>query len=243
MAKSISIMEKTWYELIAHVLKHEHMYMDYSENNLDWLQNNLYTLFTKGEISPESIYRCLVLLDKSKPYGRYALIFNKSIYEAVNKQDYTLLTDICSKAEYPELEALSPENRKIWQDNITSCMLEYNLYTDREMLATDNKGSLENKLKLCYQEVCVFKTDCNARYISTYNQHIILLSERDNQRKNVWSMREIDVIFLLLSKGNNPFTDKPINANTRTVLSTKYKDIIQMCRHAHKLGYRHTYMI
>lgn len=243
MAKTITMMEKTWRELIAHVLVHEHIYVTYSPNQLDWLQVKLYTLFTSGECSPESIYKCLVLLDKSKPYGRYALIFNMRIYDAMSKEDYALLTQICSKAEFPELEILTPEVKKTWQDNINACMLEFNLYTDREMLSTENKGTLENKLKACYEEICVYKKECNARYISTYSQHMILLSEKDGPIKNVWSMREIDMVFLLLSKGNNPFTNKPLNTCTRNVLVPKYKEIMQICKQAHKLGYRHKYKL
>ncbi len=246
MAKNISVMEKTWHELIAHVLRHEHIYVNYSTHQSYWLHTKLYTLFTSEEgtpITPESIYRCLVLLDKNTPYGRYALIFNMRIHEAVNKEDYALLTEVCVKAEFPELEALTPESLKIWQDNINSCMLEYNLYTDREMLSTENKNSLEERLKSCYEEICSYKTECNARYINSYPQHMILLSERDDSIKNVWSIREIDVIFLLLSKGNNPFTDKPLSTYTRTMLTTKYKDVMKICKQAHKLGYRHVYKL
>lgn len=245
MASSISITEKTWRQLIAHVLRYEHLYTSYSEEDLSWLQDSLYTLFTNNtfKLTATSIYRCLVLLDKGTAAGRYALIFNSTIQASVRERNFSKLEEICKSASFPELEALSPEAQARWQSNINRQMLEYNLYTDREMLATESRGSLEEKLKLCYQEICNYKLESNAKYISCHTSNTVLLSGRDATLKKVWSIREIDLLFLVLSNGNNPFTDKPLSEHTRNVIMLKYKETLQICQRAHKLGYRHQYRL
>lgn len=236
----MSDLKKIWNNLIRNIISSQRIYHNYSISEIDWLTNNLVDLFLKSEFLPESSYRCIALLNRNIKYGRYALLFNKDIYDATSTRDLEKLKIICTESKYPELEALNDEEQKQWNDGIGTEMLSYNLYTDREVISHDISININSKLELCHDEALSFKMSKKGEYINSQTDNIVFLSEMTD-KLIITPMREIDLIFLLLSNGNNPYTNQPLSEPLKNVLIGKNREIMLICRRAAKLGYKHEY--
>jgi hypothetical protein len=241
MAKEIEMLEKTWRELISFTLATQRNYVDYTVEQLNWLSRSLYTIFIEEPIAPEAIYRCLVFLNRNNKYGRYSLIFNKQVIEATNKLDLEELKSICEKSEFPELKLIPLEDRDKWNEEINIEVLSINLHTDRQVMSPHSICNVGESLISCFEETCSYKSNYNIKYFPPYLGHTIFLSEMKEGKMVKYPMREIDMIFLLLSRGNNPYTSKPLAPNVVELLINKYSDILLICKKAYSLGYRHEY--
>jgi hypothetical protein len=244
MAKEVTLSQKIWSNLISYIVSTQESYIKYTEDEISWLTSKLVALFTNKveDLSPDAVYKCLVYLNRDKKYGRYSLIFNMKVSEAVFSLNDVALVEICRNPSFPELESLKKPEQDEWNNNIFIEMLCYNLYTDRELLSAGN-GSIpiEKKLCFCYEEVLSYRTGIAAKYISCPTKHIVLLSEHNEDGIMVWPIKEIDLIFLILSKGNNPYTGVPLPTRIRNIIKIKYAHILQICFKAYNLGYHHEY--
>jgi hypothetical protein len=54
-------------------------------------------------------------------------------------------------------------------------------------------------------------------------------------------LREIDLIFVLLSDGFNPYTGEQMSANVMSALSNKYSQLLNIVQRAIELGYTHRF--
>lgn len=241
MAKEIEMLETVWRELISSTLLTQLNYIEYSVDQINWLSVALYNIFIEEPIPAESTYKCLLFLNRSTKYGRYSLIFNKEVATTVATQKMAELKSICEKAEFPELKFLSESEQESWNKEIEIEILCLNLYTDREIICGEGKFNFSEKITSCFEEVCSHKLDHSAKYIPSYTGHTVFLSEMKNNKMFKYPMREIDMIFLILSKGVNPYTGEHVLPEVIDLLKIKYSDILLICKKAHHLGYRHTY--
>jgi hypothetical protein len=221
------MLKKIWTELVTSILNSQKAYYNYTAERRDWLISNLVDLFLSDDFSPESSYRCLVLLDRNYKYGRYALLFNQAIFNCESKDG---LREICQAAEYPELEALSDLEQKQWDKEIKTNMLAYNLYTDAKFICYNSNIDKES----CHNEAVSFMRK-SGNYLDSQSEHVVFLSEIKD-RLVITPIREIDLLFSLI---NN--LDLPIPIELRDVLISKNREIILICKKAIKLGYKHTY--
>lgn len=218
---------KIWTELLATIFNSQEPYYNYTIERRNWLITNLVELFLSEDFSPESSYRCLVLLDRNCKYGRYALCFNQAIFNCDNKDN---LREICSNAEYSELESLNEFEQKQWEKEIKTIMLAYNLYTDGKFICYNSNI---NK-KSCHIEARTFMGK-NAVHIDSQSEHIVFLSEMKDKLV-ITPIRELDLVFSLVDN-----LDLPIHNDTRDILISKNREKILICKKAVRLGYKHTY--
>lgn len=235
MSGEITQLRKIWSKEIDRITQSQKLYYNYDEEQITWLNNNLVDIFLDTDFPPESTYKSLVMLDRNRKCGRYALIFNQKIYTSTINKNLEELRNICLLTEYSELEALSDEENKMWSDEIKTEMLAYNLYTDRLVMCT------ETSLEICYSEALSFIMNNNGEYINSECGHIVFLSDMTD-RLIITPMREIDLIFILLSDGNNPYTNLPLSEQLKNNLINKNREMMLVCRRAVKLGYKHKYM-
>lgn len=235
MTEEVTQLRKIWSKQIDKITQSQKLYYNYNEEQVVWLNDNLLDIFLDTNFPPESTYKSLVMLDRNRKCGRYALIFNQKIYTSTMDKNVEELRNTCLLVEYPELEALNDEENKMWNNEIETVMLAYNLYTDRLLLCT------ETSLEICYNEALSFKVGNNGEYIDSQCGHIVFLSDMID-RLVITPMREIDLIFILLSDGNNPYTNLPLSEQLKNNLVNKNREIMLVCRRAVKLGYNHKYM-
>jgi hypothetical protein len=240
----MSSAAEIWAYLIETALASQTVYSVFQNNNdLLWLKSSLLIVFSSDDSDSECKYRCLVYLNRHSSCGRYALLFNAQIKTAIEARNIELLSDVCKTARFSELEALSSERRQAWLSSIEFEIIVLNLYFDTASVRRPDVYSCDSDTSLvaCREMVTVmFK---NNNVIQT--EHIISVSEIQDSSGivKVFMMRELDLMFLLLSSGVNPYTGCKFKDVTVNHLTTLYADALILCKRAHQLGYRHCYKI
>ena len=240
----MSSATEIWAYLIDTTLASQTVYSLFrNEDGLIWLKSSLLTLFNCDDLDSEWKYRSLVYLNRHSSCGRYALLFNAKIQTAAETQNIELLFDTCKTAQFPELEAIAPERRQVWLSSIESEIIVLNLHFDKasvkrpDIYSCDDDTSLES----CREIVTAMFKDNNI----IQSEHIVSVSELQDSNGivKVFMMRELDLMFLLLSSGVNPYTGSKFKDVTVNQLRTLYEDPLILCKRAHQLGYRHCYKI
>jgi len=236
-----------WNELIDFALYTQQNYFNFNSNQLNWLKLELYIIY-QCDYDLNTKYKCLVLLNRSIKHGRYALIFNKEIQEAVFTENSDLLREIFLNPPLVELDCLPIEEKNKWLLEINNHIIALNLYIDKKILSQHElfvlnnisiTHNIDNYLQ-CYTEVCLINSNTDFVCISP---DVTQFSDYDKKYPEKYIMMEIDLIFLLLSKGPNPYTNTYMSKEVVNKLNENYSDIIKICKHAFKLGYRHNYKI
>jgi hypothetical protein len=239
---------KIWGNLISKVLISQRIYMSLPHSDYKWLKWTLNDVFaTHDDFDVESKYMCLVLLNRSAKYGRYALIYNNDMELAALKRDTDQVQLLCKNPMFPELEALSEERKGVWKAGIENEIMSLNLFFDREVL--EGRGFYSscstNSLDKCAGEVHQFSTGVNAEYVTSNSADVVLVSEKKKGCKymDIYKFREIDLIFLLLSGGENPYSGENLPKHTIEIFLEKYTDEMKIAKFAFVNGYEHSYML
>jgi len=246
MSSEIISIDSTWNSLITAAIDTQRMYFDLTEEQFDWLKSNLIKIYSKNDnnFDIETKFISLVLLNRSTKYGRYALLFNQSIEEAIINNDIKALARALKNPNIQELDALSSSEKTQWISEIHSHIIAHNLYLDRELLSKNQPYGSEyiNTYAKCYNEACIAKSNIYAEYIPTNSAHVVSIADVPNYME-IYLMREIDLIFLLLSEGLNPYSGEFLSKEIITNLKKKYTTLLTIARKAHNLGYKHEYKI
>ncbi len=230
-----------WNKLIDEALITQEKYLLFDE----WLKNELYLIFNSDVyLNCLLKYKCLVLLNRSIKNGRYALIFNKQINESCINKDRELLIKTLSNPPLLELDFLSASEKEKWLTELNNHIMALNLYADRLVISQNELYNFnnENDYKKCYSDVCSLNSNIKANYLYLPTRDIITISDF-NKYTEIFLILEIDLMFIILSNGVNPYTGKNFSDYVLTNLKKHYTDILNVCRNAHKLGYRHTYKL
>lgn len=232
------VLKFPWNTLIDTALKTQKNYLYIDEIQLEWLKEELYNIYGSN-LDINLKYKCLVLLNRSIKCGRYALLFNKKIEEAVLSKDKNLLESELNNPSMDELNCLSNEEKTKWLTEINNHVLALNLYMDRLIISQNKLYTFQNEnvntqYTECYQEVC------NKENIDTLD--IVYFSDY-NKYNELFFILEIDLIFLLLSKSKNPYSNKNFSSPLLNIFYVKYRDVLLVCKEAFKLGYKHVYKI
>lgn len=229
-----------WTELIDTALETQKYYLNLNNEQFNWLKNELIHIYENNILTIKLKYKCLVLLNRTTKCGRYALLFNKKIEESVLNMDKDYLLQTLLNPPLDELDCLPTTERDKWIQEIEKHILALNLYIDRKIIIQNEIYNFDQKICYfdCYKDVCSFKSD----FVCITPQNIIQFSENlDFQEKNI--MMEIDLIFLILSKSCNPYTNNNFTQSFLNLFNQNYCDILLVCKNAFRLGYQHTYKI
>lgn len=239
-------MKEIWDPIICNVLKTQRLYLELTEKQFLWLEETLIELFSSSNIiSNDSKYKCLVMLNRSKKYGRYALIFNSQIYEACINSDIDKLETVCSLADNPEIAMLENEKRFKWENEISVLMCALNLYVENMMLSNMKAYKSEKcGFKACMSESCSLDNSIRAVYTASDSNHCVRFAEVEESKPyiTIHTMRELDLIFLILSDGRNPYTNKRFEPTKLKELENQYSTILDVAFQSYELGYDHHYM-
>lgn len=244
-------MNSVWKDLIKVVVKSQRQYYNSTLDQLNWLSDNLYDIYINDLVTEDVKYHILVLMNRNNSIGRYSLYFN-SLVEDITKKScsskqedaklYSKLKILCESVVKTNLETKDVSNyyssiikldSKFWIDQINKELLTLSLYVDRKSYSS------RTDIEICHNEVCVFQTDIDAQYINTDSSHIVTISYEDEKFMNVCLIRELDLMFIILSKGVNPYTNKKLDV---TFFKKRYHDVLKICAAEYVKGYRHRYV-
>lgn len=224
------VLNFPWNTLIDTALQTQKNYIFLDKSQLLWLKGELYNIY-KSDLDINLKYKCLVLLNRSIKHGRYALLFNKKVMEATSLKDKNLLFMAFKNPCLDELNVLPEKEKTKWLSEIDNHILSLNLYLDRLIIFQNSLytfQTIDENMK-CYDNSC--------------SEDIIYFSDKNANYTEMFAILEIDLMFLLLSKNENPYSNKEFSLPITKIFYKKYCDILLVCKEAYKHGYKHTYRL
>lgn len=230
---------------------------DYKYDNEDakWTHKALKTLINSDEISAETLYRGLALLNRNSLCGRFALTFNELFYNAVVNRD---IQNILIKSPFPEAEdnsQLTDKQREFLKQSLQLEMLSINLVLDyvskmEELPQTILRSDLYRN---CFKEICISniinedKKHANAEIISEekispflslipktifVSTSVKIKENHSNQTptKYTWCFGILELIAILATTKINPYTREYFDDDLLNRLTQTYDLEIKMYR-------------
>lgn len=233
-------MDLVWRNLINIAVSSQMQYLESTE--LEWLEKNLYDVFSDEKLDKNTKIITLMLLNRDKAIGRYSLRFNKLIKDITKKSSKKSLknlifsvidTNIESDTERNYFSSFLDTSRKdYWVDKIEIELLAMNLYIENSLY------TFRPNMEKCYNQILSYRTNTIPDYVCDETSHVVEIHEHSKHFVTSFLIRELDLIFILLSNGKNPYTGKVLNLE---ILEQKYVHILPVCLEEHQKGYRHNY--
>ena len=233
-------MNLAWRELINIAISSQMQYLEGDE--LEWLAEKLYDIFSEEKLDKNTKIITLILLNRNKSIGRYSLRFNRLIENVIKKSSEKLLKNLIYSVSDTNIESESEKNyfssflhvsrKQYWVEKIETELLALNLYIENSLY------SFKPNMERCYKEVLSYQTNTVTDYVNDDTSHIVNINETCKNFVTSFLIRELDLMFILLSNGKNPYTGKLLDVK---LLEQKYVHKLSVCLEEHRKDYRHRY--
>jgi len=238
---------RIWNQVIKETLQTSSSppYGDLSDDDIIWGTKIWMSYYENLSENPKTLYRSLILANRTIRISKFAIIFNTKIYLAIKNRNETDFLKIFLNPEFPEVNNnpnLTPREIKIINDNIDREMYALNLAIEERLgkleSSTFNSTFEENKIinsdshSTCYKEVCLAEIGNtpslpkdSVKFLTNKKDCPVFVSEKIDSKIStyVWCFNLLDLVRCLALKLNNPHTDAPFSEKTLKMLRGSYR--------------------
>jgi hypothetical protein len=220
-------------------------YSKLRSQDLQWGFENWLREYENLKLNPDVLYTGLVLANRESAVGKFAIIFNTYLYEAIEFRDVSKLKKALHQVPFPELfdnPRLSKSNLDRLKQTLKHEKLSLNLTIEKILTATMIPDAILNTPihTQSYKDVCIRGLGGqvgsleNLCFHETSERSLIYVSDTDTSVGNihVWCFNLLQLVALITLKQTNPYTNNPFTDRVTQVLRNKYFIEIQMYQQA-----------
>lgn len=215
-------------------------YSDLTQNEADWITRQWLLLFDEIKKDTIVMYRGLVLGNRERPIGKLALVFNAQLYQAGKTKNLGLLRRTLFEVPLPEVDrnAMLTEKEKMEVlKYLKNEMLILNHLIDTEALKS---GPISKKIinstfhGNSQKDVCLSPiggiTSSNEVELGIIPVERLQVPDRPEGRSAtiVGCFNLLDLLYLIVSGDNNPYTGEPLSFATCEILSRRFAIQLKM---------------
>jgi hypothetical protein len=205
----------------------------YNEEQISWATKIWIANYDNLRKNSDNFYMTLVLLNRKTLSGNFALIYNDSIYRAIEKKKEKELVKLYNTSVFTEIydnELLSKEEIKGLENVLKREMLAMNLF----LKSIENESKIETDFlnseayKECFYQihslVNIYVPRENAKYLPTTNVNYVNIIEYNEHTDShqVMCFDLQNLLSLINFDENNTYTNKPFDEKTVKYLKEKY---------------------
>jgi hypothetical protein len=214
----------------------------YSSEDIQWMTNIWIKNYDKIKENPETYYMVLTLLNRNTKSGKFAIIYNNTIRNIVEKRKDKELVKLFLQPEYPEVfdnKFLSTEERELLISILKKEMLALNLL----MKKLENSKMIElvpsNLYNECYIQISLlYEKDIDLevmKYASFESPNFTMISEynENTDTYHTYTFDILELLLMILLNENNMYTNKPFSETSIENIISKYKTELKMLKRSY----------
>lgn len=238
MSKPVPQAALNIYKIFKEILKTNSRSPDglkklYSESQIEYAAKIWIINYDNLKKHSDNFYMSLVLLNRKTLSGNFALIYNDSIYRAIEKKKEKELLKLLSNPVFTEIydnELLSKDEVKALENVLKREMLAMNLFlksVENDSKIVDDFLNSETYKECFYQIhslVNIYVSRENAKYLPTTNVNYVNIIEynENTDSHQVMSFDLQNLLSLINFDENNTYTNKPFDEKTIRSIKDKY---------------------
>jgi len=205
----------------------------YNESQIEYATKVWISNYDNLKKHSDNFYMSLVLLNRKTLSGNFALIYNDSIYRAIEKKREKELIKLFNTPVFTEIydnELITKEELKGLENVLKREMLAMNLFI--KSIENESKVSHDflnsESYKECFYQihslVNIYVSRENAKYLPTTNVNYVNIIEY-NEHTDSYQVMSFDLqnlLSLINFDENNTYTNKPFEEKTVKYLKEKY---------------------
>lgn len=211
----------------------------YTPEDVHWMTHIWIKNYDKLKENPVNFYMVLTLLNRNTKSGRFAILYNNSVYASVEKRKEKDFVKLLFNPEFPEVfdnKLLTEEEKnqlkKLFQYEMTALNLLMKKQENEKIIQLI-PSNLYNQ---CFLEVYAFfnkDTVSDLLKYDTFESPMFVALSEYNETADTYHMYSfdlLDLILLVVFKENNIYTNKPFSEQNLENIHSKYALEIKMVK-------------
>ncbi len=228
-------------QIFRDVLNTSKCYSSFEPRDIDWAVSEWVKNFDTLSRDPETFFRTIVLTNRASSLGRFALLFNRNLYETIRRRDSKLLACVLTQPIFPELD----DNKHLSQVELARLQKELKNETASVSLLMNKVTRTHIDLKedplinarehqICRGEFCMNKDGTPVEFRAPEGgvnpACSVFISEKPKKVVQSYCFNILELVGILASGSANPYTGVEFQAETLELLNKRFSLQIRLYR-------------